>query len=372
MIDWTSLEAQFDETVPRALDAERVPGAVLLVGRLAEGEYHEWVKAYGLKQVEPEPEPMTEDAVFDLASVTKPVSTGTSMALLIERGEVNLDDPVVKYLPCFTGNGKSSVTVRMLMSHCSGLAPSAPRPERQAVVDRYGFPCPEEIREFVCGLPLTDGPPGTRIVYSCLSAILSSEILRKVTGKEIDEFARAHIYEPLGMTETGYNPADGLRERAVPTTRDERSNGDYLRGEVHDPLASMQGGVSGNAGLFSTARDLGRFARMILNEGELDGVRVLRPETVRLMTSQHSPEHLRNRDGEVDRMGLLWRLYGPGGGDGDPVIAVGHDGYTGTAFRVYPKKRVYIIALANRVHPDDTSSVNGFRRMVWNTVEKEF
>jgi CubicO group peptidase (beta-lactamase class C family) len=369
MLNPSVLEQTFNAAIPEALAAESIPGGVLLVGWREGKGFREWSKAYGLKQIEPEPLPMPLDAVFDLASVTKPVATGTSLMILIERGDANLDDPVVKYLPCFKGEGKSEVTVRDLMSHCSGLAPSAPRPERQAIVDRYGMPCPNEIREFVCRLPLTDGPPRTRIVYSCLSAILSAEILRAVTGKEINEFAWEHVFGPLRMGETGFNPEANLRERAVPTTRSEWNHGEFLRGKVHDPLSSMQGGVSGNAGLFSTGQDLGRFARMMLNEGELDGVRILQPETVRLATSEHSPPHLRNRDGEIDRMGLLWRLYSPVDNEQAPVIAYGHDGYTGTSVRIYPEHGIYVIALSNRVHPNDTSTVNEFRRMLWKTIE---
>jgi len=135
---------------------------------------------------------------------------------------------------------------------------------------------------------------------------------------------------------------------------------------VHDPLAAMQGGVSGNAGLFSTAADLARFAQMLLSGGALDGRRILSPETVAEMTRIQSPGAV-NAKGRPDRRGLLWDLYPPAPGAG-ALFAYGHTGYTGTAIRIYPSRGVYIIALTNRVHPDDTAKVGGFRQAVWNAV----
>jgi CubicO group peptidase (beta-lactamase class C family) len=187
----------------------------------------------------------------------------------------------------------------------------------------------------------------------------------------LDQFAGENVFEPLGMKASGFNPSDRWRARVVPTTKAERGSGDggFLQGQVHDPLAAMQGGVSGNAGLFSSTGDLHRFAQMMLNGGELDGVRILDEQTVREMTSIQNPG-AKNVKGQPDRRGLLWDLYVPDPGDRgiNSIFAYGHTGYTGTAIRIYPEQGVYVIALANRVHPDDSGKVGTFRRRVWKTV----
>ncbi|MEZ6082558.1 MAG: serine hydrolase [Phycisphaerae bacterium] len=176
---------------------------------------------------------------------------------------------------------------------------------------------------------------------------------------------------PLGMRDTGYHPPASLANRIAPTTKAKRSpHADgFLRGEVHDPLAAMQDGVSGNAGLFSTAADLERFAQMLLNGGELDGVRILKLETIELMSRVQDPKAV-GKDGKPNRRGLLWDSFpsDPGNTGIDSIYGYGHTGYTGTAMRIYPQAGVYAIALTNRVHPDDTGKVGAFRRAVWQAV----
>ena len=200
--------------------------------------------------------------------------------------------------------------------------------------------------------------------YSCLNAICCEEILRRVTGTELNEFAQRNIFQPLGMNDTGFLPPPCRDQRLAPTEHSSygRGAGGFLLGQVHDPLAAMQGGVSGNAGLFSTAADLSCFAQMMMNGGQLDGIRILRPETVRRMTSVQNPGGV-NTSGKPDRRGLLWDIYQPDPGDQgvDTFFAFGHTGYTGTAIRCYPSKDVYIIALTNRVHPDDSAKVSALR-----------
>ena len=396
------LEEAFDALVPDLLQAGKIPGAVLLVGRKTPGGYETWQKSYGYLALEPEREPMPPDALFDLASLTKPIATGTSLMILLEQGRLSLDDPAGKYLADFAPSGsaapagpasrgvredavpaepgsappspapfdKSAVTVRHLMTHTSGMPPYVGAGQQKLIREQAGFPCAAATRAYIRGLDLLHAP-GQRVTYSCLNAILCAEIVEAVAGRPLDEFAAEHIFRPLGMTETMFNPPRELRRRCAPSTRAEHGvgAGGFLRGQVHDPLAAQQGGVSGNAGLFSTAADLSRFARMLLNGGELEGVRVLKEETVREMTRVQNPG-VTNARGVLDRRGLLWDLYVPDAGDTgvDALFAYGHTGYTGTALRIYPEQGVYVIALTNRVHPDDSGKVEDFRRQVWSTV----
>ena len=363
-----ALEETFDAEVPDALSEGDIPGAVLLVGRRTkDGKFEVWKKAYGYAQVEPTYVPMRDDALFDLASMTKPIATGTSMMVLVEQGKVGLDEPVGRYMPEFVNAKKGDITVRHLMTHMSGLKPYVGAAEQTKIKEKAGFPCRDATAKYIRELDL-DRRPGEAVVYSCLNAILCGQIIEKVTGEKLDAFATEHVFGPLGMKDTGFNPPAELRARCLPTTRAKRGTGEggFLQGQVHDPLAAMLAGVSGNAGLFSTADDLSRFAQMMLSGGELDGVRVLSPESVAAMTRVQNPG-AKNRHGEPDRRGLLWDLYGEETDDGR-TEAYGHTGYTGGAIRVWPERGVYAIALTNRVHPDDGGKVSAFREMVWKVV----
>ena len=364
------LEEAFDVKVPKALEEGKIPGAVLLVGIRSGDGFRTWQKAYGLMQAEPCERPMAVDAVFDAASLTKPIATGTSLMILADRGRLSVDDPVAKYIPAFDTDEKRDVRVKDLMTHCSGQAPYVGKGERDKIEAEHGWPCPDAIRDYIVSLKLRHGPPRSNVVYSCLNAIVGALVVEKVSGESLDSFAAKNIFEPLGLRDTGFKPPVDLHDRIVPTTRSEHSSGEFLRGQVHDPLAAMQGGVSGNAGLFSSSQDIGRILQMMLNGGELDGVRILRPETVRAMTTVGTPPGLKNLKGNPDRRGLLWDIYQPDPGDTgvDAIFSYGHTGYTGSAARVYPEKGVFIVANTNRVHPDDSGKVADFRRMVWRTV----
>jgi CubicO group peptidase (beta-lactamase class C family) len=332
--------------------------------------YETWQKAYGFLQNEPEPVPMPVDAIFDMASLTKPIATGTSLMLLVQQGRIALDDPVGKYLPEFNTAEKENVTIRHLMTHISGLPAYVGAASQKVIQDEAGFPCPAATRAYIRQLPLTRSP-GEKKVYSCLNAILCAEIVQEVSGQPLDDFAAEHIFEPLAMHSTGFTPSETLVARCVPSTREAHGTGadGFLKGQVHDPLAAMQAGVSGNAGLFSTAADLSRFAQMMLNGGTLDGVRVLEPKTVAEMTRPQKGPAKEEDPWPADR-GLLWGLYPASAEDSETntPFAYGHTGYTGTAMRLYPESGIYVIALTNRVHPDDGAKVNGLRQQVWDTA----
>ncbi|HNO77208.1 MAG TPA: serine hydrolase [Phycisphaerae bacterium] len=359
-----------DTIVPDLLAAGDIPGAVIAVGRKTPGGFETWRGSYGFLQTQPTPIPMPVDAVFDMASLTKPLATGTSLMQLIEQGKVKLDEPVKTYLPDFGGPQKDAVTVRDLMTHRSGMKPYIGAGEQEKIHAASGYPCPQALRQRVRTLKLSTEAGGP-VVYSCLNAILCANIVESVSGQPIDVYAKEHVFAPLGMRDTGYRPPATLANRIAPTTQAKRSpHADgFLRGEVHDPLAAMQDGVSGNAGLFSTAADLERFAQMLLNGGELDGVRILKPETIELMSRVQDPKAV-GKDGKPNRRGLLWDSFpsDPGNTGIDSIYGYGHTGYTGTAMRIYPQAGVYVIALTNRVHPDDTGKVGAFRRAVWQAV----
>jgi CubicO group peptidase (beta-lactamase class C family) len=331
-----------------------------------------WQKAYGWKQQQPQRVPMPGNAIFDLASMTKPIATGTSLMMLIEQDRVALEDPVGKFLPDFSGVGKEDVTVRHLMTHTSGLPPYVDAAVQKRIQEEAGFPCPAATRQLIRSMPLAR-PPGKTTVYSCLNAILCAEIVQAVSGEPLDRFAVEQIFAPLAMHSTGFNLPTTRREQLVPSTRAAHGRGadSFLLGQVHDPLAAMQAGVSGNAGLFSTAADVSRFAQMMLNGGALDGCRLLKAQTIRDMTRVRNAGAM-NRQGARDRRGLLWDLYAAETGhpSAAAVSAYGHTGYTGTALRIYPDPGVYVIALTNRVHPDDSGQVGAFRKAVWETIEK--
>jgi CubicO group peptidase (beta-lactamase class C family)/transglutaminase-like putative cysteine protease len=364
---FAALEEALDAALPRLLHEDRIPGAVIAVGRKTAAGYETWQKAYGFARIEPERRPMPADAIFDLASLTKPIATGTSLMLLAERGLVRLDHPVGRYLPEFNQGDKRRITVRNLMTHTSGIKPYLDRREQETLRQNEGLPCPQALRAYVRALePVSQ--PGETVAYSCLNAILCAEIVETVSGQPLDRFASENLFEPLGMRDTGFHLPENLRARCLPTTR-AGGDGGFLQGQVHDPLAAMQGGVSGNAGLFSSVADLHRYAQMLLNGGSLNGTRVLAPETVARMIGGQDPA-AGDQTERSHRRGLLWDLYGPRAPDSaaDGLRAFGHTGYTGAAMRFYPDKGVYAMAMANRVHPQDQGKVERLRRAVWRLL----
>ncbi|MEN6312040.1 MAG: serine hydrolase domain-containing protein, partial [Acidobacteriota bacterium] len=269
--------ARLDTLMAEALERKDFPGAVLLVTRKGKTVYR---KVFGRSQWLPEPKPMTVDMIFDMASVTKPVATATSIMILVEQGRIRLWDRVKLYIPEFSAyiqeKGIPGEEVRLwhLLTHTSGLPPYT---EPNDVEKKYGRPCStEDLIQVISAIP-KETPPGTRFTYSCLNYITLAGIIKKVTGKSVAEFSAENIFKPLGMTRTFYNPPAEFLPLCVPT---QVVDGAPLRGVVHDPLARLQGGVSGNAGLFSTADDLAVFAQMMLNGGEWNGVRVLSPLSV--------------------------------------------------------------------------------------------
>ncbi len=353
--------ALLDGLIEAAVARKDFPGAVLLVVHKDRTVYR---KAFGLAQTVPEPRPLSADMIFDLASITKPLATATAVMVLVERGELRLWDRVGLYVPEFTPwygeKGRAGEESRLfhLLTHTSGLPPYT---DAKVAGEKLGDPCSTaDLVRLIAELP-KESPAGTEFVYSCLNYITLAHIVRKVSGKTLAEFAAETIFGPLGMTRTFFLPPEGLKERCVPT---EVVDGRPLRGVVHDPLARLQGGVSGNAGLFSTADDLARFARMLLNGGELEGVRVLSPLAVRRMTEIYPQVGGSGR-------GLGWDIatdYSTVRGDLFGPASYGHSGYTGTSIWIDPETGTAVILLTNRVHPDDRGDIIALRSRVANVV----
>jgi len=338
--------AEIDAAILTAISNRALPGAVLWLERHG-SNYH---RAYGQRATLPVPEPMSEDTVFDAASLTKVIATAPAILLLAERHKIRIEAPVRDYLPQFTGDGRDAITVRHLLTHTSGLRPGiALRP------DWSGYDA--GIERALAEKP-TD-PPERRFRYSDVNFILLGEIVRHVSGLPLDAFCATNLYQPLGMSDTGFRPSTPLQPRIAPTTLDKEA---YLRGNVHDPTSRRMGGVAGHAGLFTTAPDLARFARMFLAGGELNGVRVFRPETVRLMTTVQSPPALTD-----SRRGFGWDIDSPYAGPrGDhlPVGSYGHTGWTGTSLWIDPFSGTFVILMSNRNHPTEDGNVLPLRRQL--------
>ena len=336
-----------DAIINQAIADGNIPGAVLVVGHNGAIVYR---KAYGERALEPRREPMTLDTIFDLASLTKVIATTTAVMQLVELGKVRLNDPVAKYLPEFAQNGKEDITVRQLLTHYSGLAPD------------LDLTTPWEGKDTAYQLAFVEPPetiPGSGFVYSDINFIMLGALVEKVSGETLDAYTTQHIFAPLKMLHTRYNPPAAWRPRIAPTQYDENEH--MLRGVVHDPTARRMGGVAGHAGLFSTGDDLAKFAQTLLNGG--DGI--LASFTVAKMTQPETPP-----SAPVLR-GFGWDIDSPfssNRGDLLPVGSYGHTGFTGTSIWIDPTTKTYIILLTSAVHPRGKGNAIGLRVKVATEV----
>ena len=325
----------FDSAVRGAIRQGVFPGAALVVGR------HDTIlfaKGYGRLTWSPASPVVTVDStLWDLASLTKVVATTPALMLLVEQGKVVLDSPVVRYVPEFNSPGTAGITVRHLLTHTSGLRATLPlrdAPDSAAA-----------LLMVLTTVPLV--PPGTRMVYSDLNAILLGEIVRRVSGQSLDAFVTHAVYAPLGLDQQLlFRPPKRLEKRIAPTSV---WHGHPIAGIVNDPSAGMLGGVSGNAGLFATARGLARFAQFMLNSGALpDHPRILKKQTIQQFTQTAVPA----RRG-VSARTLGWEalptgeetssagtLFGP--------HSYGHTGWTGTSLWIDPDRDLFVLLLTNR------------------------
>ena len=291
--------------------------------------------ATGQRALLPAKEAMTEDTVFDAASLTKVVATLPCVLILMEQGKIELEAEVRRYLPEFRGG----ITVRHLLTHTSGL--------------KAGIPKEPEWTGYTAGIERAmasepEGLPDRFFRYSDINFILLGEIVRRVSGTGLNEFAAKHVFEPLHMDSTRFLPPQDWRPRIAPTEKDE--DGVMLRGVVHDPTSRKMGGVTGHAGLFTTAGDLAKYARMILQSG----AGILKPETVKLMTTSQTNATV------FERRGLGWDIdsaFSRPRGKVFPLGSFGHTGFTGTSLWIEPQSKTFVIFMSSRLHPHGKGSV---------------
>lgn len=348
ILDRTRL-TRIDALVQEAIEENRLPGAVVLIGRQENVPYR---KAFGNRALFPATEPVTLDTIFDIASLTKVVATTPSIMLLVEQGRIRLKDCVSQYIPDFERHNKSDITVQHLLTHMSGLRADLDLNNSWTGYDTAIALAVEEV-------PVAK--PGSRFIYSDINFFLLGHIVARVSRKSLDEFARENIFEPLGMHDTMFNPPEMLRSRIAPTARYRGTDMTVFRGHVNDPTAERMGGVAGHAGLFSTADDLASFCRMLLCGGTVGDRRVLSPLTIRKMRSPSTPPNERNV------RGLGWDLdseYAANRGDLFPPGSFGHTGFTGPSLWLDPMSGLYVIFLSNHIHPDDKGNVIALRAKV--------
>jgi uncharacterized protein YbbC (DUF1343 family)/CubicO group peptidase (beta-lactamase class C family) len=334
--------AYIDGQVATEIEAKNLPGCVVAIGRTGGVGF---LKAYGQRQLEPEKEKMTVDTIFDMASLTKGTATATSIMILVERGQVRLRNPVADYIPEFAANGKEKITIEDLLVHRGGLIPDNP-------LDDYND---GEEKAWEHTFKLKADHPGEKFVYSDVGYLVLGEVVHRVSGKTVAEFAAENIYKPLGMKDTGYTPEKSLWKRVAPTEKRDKDDDQWIRGEVHDPRSYALGGVAGHAGLFSCARDLAIYCDALLR-GSRPG-----DESPRIMSRATLAEMIRPRDVNGNRRGLGWDMrssYSTNRGELFSDGAFGHGGFTGTAMWIDPELDLFVIFLANRLHPDGKGSVN--------------
>ncbi len=365
--------ALVDGVIGDAISEGTIPGAVLAVVR---GDDIVWLKAYGNKSVKPVTEPMTTGTIFDLASCSKVLGTTLAFMTLVEDGKVRLGDRVSLFIPDFApwtdpeSGEEVHITVRDLLTHSSGLAPYI---DVESFVKEYGENCPEALEGFIATKVRRNFRPGTGFMYSCLNFITLQRILERVTGQKLYEYVQERVFAPLALKHTCYFPLDpslpglpgidydSLRALCAPTTV--QADGLPLVAKVHDPIARrIMGGNSGNAGMFSDARDISAICSAIMRHGG----EILRPATVRMMTTipeENDPKVGRalGWDKKSDHSSNLGDLF-------DKDFTIGHTGYTGTSVVIDLKSHTAVILLTNRVHPEDKGSVGRLRSQVANIV----
>ncbi len=340
--------------IQNALSAGEMAGAVVVVASKNEVLY---AQAFGDRQVEPAREAMTLDTVFDLASLTKPVATATSIMILVDRGLLKIKEPVKTYLPAFGVNGKEEVTVEQLLRHTSGLIPDNALKDYQSGIDNAW--------KNICELKLLS-KPGEKFAYSDVNFIVLGKLVETLSGLSLDKFATENIFNPLGMKKTMFNPSENLTVNAATT---EKRDGVWLKGQVHDPRAALMNGVAGHAGLFSTASDLVIYGQMLLGKGERNKVRILSEGVFEAMRTPQSPkpaiaekanESLATTPTKSSRA-LGWdhrSAYSSNRGAQLSDSAFGHGGFTGTVLWIDPVKDRVFIFLSTRLHPDGKGTIN--------------
>ena len=350
-----TLTARLDSLMAAALADGLAPGAVLAVGRYGRLVH---MKGYGFTDYRPGAPQTDARTIYDVASLTKVVVTTTAAMMLEEQGRLRLDDVVATHIPQLANGeaAKASITVRMLLSHSSGLEAYAP-----LFRERRGR---EDYLRAIAERPLR-ATPGTQTIYSDWAMVILQLVIERITGQPLDVFATERIFNPLGLRETMFRPDtenSGLRNRIAPTALDTLRRG-LLWGVVHDGNAWAMGGVSGHAGLFSSARDLAAFAQMMLNGGTYDDVRLLRPATIARWTIAQGPTSSR---------ALGWDTPATESSAGDYFSprSFGHTGFTGPMMWIDPERGLFVVLVTNRVNSRGVSQlIAPVRRAISDVVQ---
>lgn len=329
-----------------AVMRKEIPGAVVLLERNGK----RWGNEFGYRCLDPGKRPMAIDTIFDAASLTKVMATTPAIMLLVEDGKLDLDAAANRWLPEFTGDGKEKITLRQMLTHVSGLRPGLVAGEPW---EGYAAGVARAMAQSV------QTAPGKEFRYSDLNFILLGEIVRRVSGEGLDQFTQRRIFLPLAMEDTKFRPSPLKKDRIAPTTRE---GAVVIHGIVHDPTARKMGGVAGHAGLFTNARDTGRYCRMLLDGGKSpDGRVILKAGTVRAMTAVQPPlpGGVRRTLG-FDAMSGLSDAKGAHYG----TKSFGHTGWTGGCFWIDPEANCFFVLLTNRNHPNENGSVRNLRWQV--------
>ena len=344
---------QIDRIVEAGIAAKKFPGAVVIAGHDGQIIFH---KAYGNRSLIPAPEPMTEDTIFDLASLTKVLATAPAVMQLYEQGRFRLNDPVAQYLPEFAANGKEDITIRQLLTHYSGLPPDV------SLDDPWEGKA-EGLRRAFTSTPVT--APGVQFRYSDINFIVLGALVEKLSGLTLDQYQKQYLAEPLGVEHMRFLPPENWRGHIAPTQYDQ---GVMLQGVVHDPTSRRMGGVAGHAGLFSTAGDVAVYAQNLLDQ--LAG----RPShfpltqlTLKKMTTPAQPA-----TGTALR-GLGWDIespYSSNRGELFPVGSFGHTGFTGTSLWIDQTSDTYVVFMSNAVYPNGSTSINAIRGGVASEIAR--
>jgi uncharacterized protein YbbC (DUF1343 family)/CubicO group peptidase (beta-lactamase class C family) len=366
---------QIDQLVLEDIAAKKLPGAVVVVGHKGRIVYR---KAFGNRSLVPTVEKMTVDTIFDVASLTKPVATATSIMVLVEQGRLRLNDTIGKFIPDIDDEQAKRVTVLQLLTHTSGYRPDFDLGEKWTGRDGMLAALKKEKLR---------AAPGTRFVYSDIGFIVLGEIIQRVIGVPVDDVARSHLTRNVGTVRSGFrrnfdspdsaSPGSDLQplNLVAPTENvagqnsylgakyegDEKTGRQILRGRVHDPTAFRMNGVAGHAGLFSTADDLAKYCQALLNGGTVNGRRLMTPQTVARMTQPYVVAE----DGST--RGLGWDIntsFSQNRGELLPLGSFGHTGFTGTSIWVDPTSQTFVVFLSNRVHPDGKGDVTPLRARV--------
>ena len=346
--------APIEQAIGAVIADKRMPGAVF---RLEQGK-RVYARAFGRVTYDESAPAVADDTVFDVASLSKVLSTAPSILILAEQGRIDLDAAVSRYIPECSGGGRDAILVRHLLTHTSGLKAGIPaKPAWEGPAAALARACAEE----------PTSAPGTAFRYSDINFILLGHLVEIASGQTLDAFAAKQIFRPLGMHHTGYLPLARIPAgRIAPTQRfsaettgegalhDDLAPGQVLQGVVHDPTVRRMGGVAGSAGVFSTAGDVARFGRMLLEGGTLDGVRVMSEASVRLLTTAQTPPGITS----LRAMGMdIDSPFARPRGKLFPVGSYGHTGFTGCILWVDPGSQTLYVFLSNRVYPDGTANI---------------